>query len=91
VDVCLHHVPQRVKYHPVTINRPCIQEAFRDYVDVKVAFSLFRTRMTFMQMAVISNLQLVGHKFSFEIRSNPIDPILRHGQTCLKGLTIERS
>ena len=80
-----------MKNHPVTINRPRIQEAFRDYVDVKVAFSLFRTCMTFMQMAVISNLQLVGHKFSFEIRSNPIDPILRHGQTCLKGLTIERS
>ena len=80
-----------MKNHPVTINRPRVQKAFRNYVDVKVAFSLFRARMTFMQMAVISNLQLVRHEFSFEIRSNPIDPILRHGQTCLKGLTIERS
>ena len=80
-----------MKDHPVTINRPGIQESVRDYVDVKVAFSLFRTSMTLMQMAVISNLQLVGHKFGFEIRSNPIDPILRQGQTCLKGLTIERS
>ena len=91
MDICLHHVPQRMKNHPVTINRPRVQKAFRDYVDVKVAFSLFRACMTFMQMAIISNLQLVGNKFSFEIRSNPIDPILRHGQTCLKGLTIERS
>jgi len=80
-----------MKNHPVTIDRPRIQEAFRDYVDVKVTFSVFRTCMTFMQMAVISDLQFIGHKFSFEIRSNPIDPILRHGQTCLKGLTTERS
>jgi hypothetical protein len=48
VDVCLHHVSQRMKNHPVTINRPRIQEAFRDYVDVKVAFSVFRACMTFM-------------------------------------------
>jgi hypothetical protein len=48
VDVCLHHVSQRMKNHPVAINRSRIQETFRDYVDVKVAFSLFRACMTFM-------------------------------------------
>ncbi len=87
MNIALHHVLERSKYHAVALDSALAGEGICDDPDLEVPHPTPSTRMAFMQVALVLYQNFRRCKRSHQKALNPICPFRRHGNTSLNGFT----
>ena len=88
VDFSLEQVRKGLMHHPMTLYPAAPRKRGRDNPDLEMSFTVPRTSMPGMQVALVLDQQIDRGERVCEGRLDPVDAIAVHGSTNLNGLTV---
>lgn len=87
MDIALHHVLERPKYHAVALDSAFAGEGICDDPDLEVPHPVPSTRMAFMEVTLVLHQDFRRCKRSHQKALYSTCPFRCHGNTSLNGFT----